>query len=173
MEHNRYLCAVCRSKLPQVPSRTLPLKTHIQIISATAAFVAVAGLAFGTWAAVKAALIYLPIIMLAEWVQWLRIREAVRCKTCHFDPMLYRRNWRAARKQVEAQMHVVSGELQVRIHNEIERISAHRLSVKQTAAGKNKVAVENEEILENADKIANDPEAEALPIQKIDQDTPG
>lgn len=82
--------------------------------------------ALGPWAAVKATLAYLPLWTGAEWFHWLHLREALRCKTCDFDSMLYQRDWRAARRRVEIKMQGLSDEMQARIQKEIVRIQNAR-----------------------------------------------
>lgn len=83
-------------------------------------------LALGPWAALKATLGYLPLWTAAEWLHWLQLREALRCKVCDFDSMLYRRDWRAARRRVEIKMQGLSDEMQARIQKEITRIQNAR-----------------------------------------------
>jgi len=65
----------------------------------------------------------------AEWIQWLRVRDALRCRTCHFDPMLYRRDWKAARKQVEIRMQKFSQDAQDQIRAEIQRLSGKEAAI--------------------------------------------
>jgi len=122
----RYICPVCRSAIQDLPRSGLSVKAHLQIFLITGVLVGSIYLGMGPWSAAKAVLAYLPIWTIAEWVHWLRIREAARCRTCDFDPLLYRRDRKAARRRVEIKMQGLSEELQQRIHREITRIQDQR-----------------------------------------------
>jgi hypothetical protein len=106
----------------QLPSSKLSLKAYVQIILITTVICAGAYFALGPWAGVKASLSFLPLWTAAEWGHWLRIREALRCRVCDFDSMLYRRDWKAARRKVEIKMQGLSDEMQAQIRAEIKRI---------------------------------------------------
>ena len=109
-----------------LPSSKLGVKVYVQLILITTLLCAGVYLALGPWAAAKAVLGFLPLWTLAEWVHWLRIREALRCRVCDFDSMLYRRDWKAARRKVEIKMQGLSEDMQARIRNEIVRIQNAR-----------------------------------------------
>jgi hypothetical protein len=102
------------------------MKTHFQIFLITGILVGIVYLTLGGWSASKAILAYLPLWTVAEWVHWLRIREAARCRTCDFDPLLYRRDRKAARRRVEIRMQGLSEEMQKRIYVEIERLQGQK-----------------------------------------------
>jgi hypothetical protein len=123
---SRYLCPVCRSPLGALPASKLGLKAYVQLALITTLICAATYFLLGSWAATKASLVSLPLYMVAEWVHWLKLREALRCRTCDFDPMLYRRDWRAARRKVEVKMQGLSQEMQTRIRGEIKRIQDAR-----------------------------------------------
>ncbi|MEO5668076.1 MAG: hypothetical protein ABIR96_08455 [Bdellovibrionota bacterium] len=123
---SRYLCPVCRSTMGNLPSSKLGLKAYVQILLITTVICAAVYFPLGPWAAARAALVFLPLWTAAEWVHWLKIREAFRCRTCDFDSMLYRRDWKAARRKVEIKMQGLSDELQARIKTEITRIQNAR-----------------------------------------------
>jgi hypothetical protein len=123
---SRYLCPVCRSSTKAAPQTGLNFKSHLQILFITAFLVATTYYLIGPWGAAKATLAYLPIWTLAEWVHWLKVREALRCRVCDFDPMLYQRDWRMARKKIEIRMLKLSEELQERIQQRIVEIQAQR-----------------------------------------------
>ena len=110
----------------QLPSSKLGLKAYVQLVLITMFICAATYFLLGPWAATKASLVFLPLWTLSEWVHWLKIREALRCRTCDFDPMLYRRDWRAARRQVEIKMQGLSEDMQARIRTEIKRIQEAR-----------------------------------------------
>jgi hypothetical protein len=131
---NRYLCPVCRSTISKLPSAGLSFKTHFQIFLITGILAGIVYLTLGPWSAAKSLLTYLPLWTAAEWVHWLRIREAARCRTCDFDPLLYRRDWKAARRRVEMRMQGLSEELQQRIQSEIKRLNAQRTKPSSTSS---------------------------------------
>ena len=121
-----------------IPSSKLSLKAYVQLVLITTVLCAAVYFTLGPWAAVKASLSFLPLWTLAEWVHWLKIREAFRCRTCDFDSMLYRRDWRAARRKVEIKMQGLSTELQARIQKEITRIQDARPNAAKKASEKSR-----------------------------------
>lgn len=125
---NQCICPVCRSSIKELPKAGLSFKAHFQLILITGVLAGLVYLSIGIWGAAKAILAYLPLWTLAEWVQWLKIREAARCQVCDFDPLLYHRDWKAARRRVEIRMQQLSEELQQRIQREIVRIQDVRLA---------------------------------------------
>lgn len=160
MTKQRYLCAVCRSKLPPLPDRHIGFSMHLKLLMTTAFFVMCVGLTMGGWAAVKASIFHLPLVLIAEWFQWLKIRSALRCKTCDFDPMLYRSNWRMARKQVERKLRNHSDELQRQIREEIARL--HEQKTGKTLA--NSDGANRETIPVSVDAPATQVPPEELPL---------
>jgi len=115
----KYLCPVCRSPLHKALHGRLAGVTHLQIFLLTVAISG--GLYFlqGWEGGVKGAFFYLPLWGLAEFIHWVSVRDAARCGTCDFDPMLYKRDWRAARQRVENRMNRLSGELQEKIREKV------------------------------------------------------
>lgn len=159
MSKQRFLCAVCRSKLPPLPQRHLGLAMHLKLLMTTGFLVMSVGLMMGTWAGVKASLFHLPLVLIAEWFQWLKVRSALRCKTCDFDPMLYRSNWRMARKQVERKLRHHSEELQQHIRAEISRLDAQKSGVSGAVASMDSKSNE-EATAETADTETSNRDAE-------------
>lgn len=97
-----YLCPVCRAP------RDAELKDHISFLAHVriAFLVGALSLVFRLFGAApwKAAVFYLPLWAVAEFFHWARMREAAKCRTCDFDPILYRKNPLEARRRVEAKL---------------------------------------------------------------------
>ncbi len=47
---------------------------------------------------------YLPLWAIAEYLHGINMRNSLKCGVCHFDPLLYGRDWRAARGKVEQKL---------------------------------------------------------------------
>jgi len=97
-------CPVCRSPRKADLRDHLSAKTHVQILAVVMTLASSLLLLSGWPAAIKSLLFYLPLWGICEFVYGVRVREATKCPTCHFDPVLYRRDWRAARVKVEKKL---------------------------------------------------------------------
>jgi hypothetical protein len=64
--------------------------------------------------ALRSLFFYLPLWASMEFAHWVRMRQATKCATCGFDPILYRKDWRAARRKVEERLGELAGQLQAR-----------------------------------------------------------
>ena len=109
------LCPVCRSKRNVRLTDRLDFSTHIKLALCTIAGAGILYAFNGFEAALKAIVFYLPMWAVAEFIHGARMREAVKCEACDFDPFLYQRDWRAARARVEAKLTLVSDDLKVQI----------------------------------------------------------
>lgn len=63
----------------------------------------------GMESASRVAFFYLPLWAFAEYLHGVRMRHSVKCEVCDFDPLLYKKDWRAARKIVEEKLNVHMG----------------------------------------------------------------
>ena len=108
---SRYLCPVCRAPRKTELRDELSAQTHFKIASTTFAVSALSYLAGGWVYAWQALFLYLPLWAMAEFVHWVKMREAAKCKACGFDPILYKRDWKAARRKVEDRLNGVVAEL--------------------------------------------------------------
>lgn len=112
----QYLCPVCRAPRKAQLKDDLPLSTHVRILSAVAALSSLSYLVGGwdlTW---RTAFLYLPLWAISEFIHWVKMREAAKCHACAFDPILYQRDWRAARHLIENRMSNVIDELRIKGH---------------------------------------------------------
>jgi hypothetical protein len=57
----------------------------------------------------------------AEFVHWARIRQAAKCGTCDFDPILYQKNWKAARARVENRLKTLEQNQIAKLREEMSR----------------------------------------------------
>lgn len=112
----------------------LRLGAAVGIIAACTALLSGPGLAF------KSLFLYLPLWAVGEFLQGKKARGLTRCQTCHFDPMLYARDWRAARKLVEAKLGSLSTEITQRIQQrsatEVQNRPANLLAAAKAKAAK-------------------------------------
>ncbi len=75
---------------------------------------AISGLAYffgGATLALKTLYSYLPLWALAEFAHGIHLREMTKCRVCGFDPILYKRDWKAARIKVELKLNALSANL--------------------------------------------------------------
>lgn len=63
----------------------------------------------GIESASRVAFFYLPLWAFAEYLHGVRMRHSVKCEVCDFDPLLYKKDWRAARKIVEEKLNAHMG----------------------------------------------------------------
>lgn len=113
---NRYFCPVCRAPRKANFQDELPIRIHLRIAASVAVVSSISYLISGFELAWRTAFLYLPLWAVSEFMHWVRMREATKCQACGFDPILYKRDWRAARKQVENRLGDVVEELRVRGH---------------------------------------------------------
>ncbi len=114
-----YLCPVCRAPMERELNGRLPFIRHVQMTLLTILISALAYLTMGPGVALKAAVLYLPLWALFEFLHWIQLRETLKCTACDFDPMLYQRDWKKARSQVEGRM--------TKIHDGLEAEIAARI----------------------------------------------
>jgi hypothetical protein len=122
----KYLCPVCRAPFDRNLQSRLSGTTHLRLALITIALVAGTYALLGTEAAIKSAFFYIPLWGLTEFGHWVRMREAAQCRVCDFDPMLYQRDWRAARAKIETRMNKLSAEMQDRIYAQVKIMGERR-----------------------------------------------
>jgi hypothetical protein len=125
---SQYLCPVCRAPMKRDLKARISLLRHFQILLLTISLVGLAYLVIGPYAAMKASIVYLPIWAIFEFLHWVQMREALNCKVCDFDPMLYQRDWKRARARIEQKMTKVHDNLELEIKARIDRVKAARPS---------------------------------------------
>jgi len=105
---SKYLCPVCRAPRKSDLKDDLPFSSHLKIFISVGTIVSLSYLV-GSWdLAWRTAFLYLPFWAISEFIHWVKMREAAKCFACGFDPILYQRDWRAARHQIENRMgHVI------------------------------------------------------------------
>ena len=118
----QYFCPVCRAPRRANLSDEIDFATHLRIFATVLAVSGVGYLYNGWLLAAKLALLYLPLWVSAEFVHWVKMREATKCKVCDFDMILYKKDWRAARTKVEAKLNAVMGGIKERTAAEAQRI---------------------------------------------------
>ena len=106
-----HFCPVCRAPAQSALVDSLSFRSHLQVFSLTSLVSGVAYLFFGIEGAVKASFSYLPMWAIAEFIHWTQMRERTKCRACGFDPILYRKDWRKARAQVETKLQGVVDKL--------------------------------------------------------------
>lgn len=100
--------------------------THLRLSLLSLSLMGLAYVGLGPTAAAKAAFVYFPLWGLTEFVHWVKVREDARCRICDFDPLLYHRDWRAARMRIETRMNQLSKEMQERIQAKVRQLEAQR-----------------------------------------------
>lgn len=103
----RYICPVCRAQRDVDLSDHIPISTHLKILLSVVFFVVTAWLLRGAVLAVKLAFLYIPLWALAEFFHWSKVRRDSRCPHCHFDPILYQKDWKAARIIIETRLNSI------------------------------------------------------------------
>jgi hypothetical protein len=101
---SRYICPVCRCPRDVHLSDALSLSFHLRLITFLSALALVLWVWGGWEQAAVSVFLYLPIWSLAEFLHWARVRQAAKCSQCDFDPILYRKDWKAARLRVETKL---------------------------------------------------------------------
>lgn len=115
MAKSKYLCPVCRAPRNVELSDLLPATTHLRIGLITFAISGIGYLIGGPAVAWKLSVSYLPLWAGSEFFHWAKMREATKCLTCDFDPVLYQKNPMEARKRVEAKLGALAEDLKNRI----------------------------------------------------------
>jgi hypothetical protein len=110
----RYLCPVCRAPRREDLRDDLTFETHFKMAFTILALAAFCYLLKGWGLAFRSLFFYLPLWAGMEFVHWVRVRQATKCAACGFDPILYRKDWRAARRKVEARLGELSTQLRAR-----------------------------------------------------------
>lgn len=110
-----YLCPVCRAPRNTDLRDHISGRTHLQIALITLACIAVLYFIGGPQIGWKGILFYLPMWAGSEFFHWAKMREATKCRSCDFDPVLYQRDPLAARRQVEAKLNVFVDDLKLRL----------------------------------------------------------
>ena len=101
---NTFLCPVCRSELRRPIRDALPLAIHAKLLLTTSVLVLGVHWWKGLESASRVVFFYLPLWAFAEYLHGVRMRHSVQCEVCDFDPLLYKKDWRAARKRVEEKL---------------------------------------------------------------------
>jgi hypothetical protein len=109
----RYLCPVCRAPRKTNLKDELPFSAHLRIGVTVISVSSICYLVSGLELAGRTAFLYLPLWAVSEFVHWVKMREAAKCSACGFDPVLYQRDWRAARSRVENRLGDVAEELRL------------------------------------------------------------
>ncbi len=130
---SQYLCPVCRAPMNRDLSPRIPFIRHFQIALLTTSLVGLVYLLIGPYAAMKASIVYFPIWAVFEFLHWVQMREALNCKVCDFDPMLYQRDWKRARARIEQKMTKVHDNLEIEIKARIDKVIASKASSKALA----------------------------------------
>jgi hypothetical protein len=117
----KYICPVCRTPVSAPEMTSLNAGTHIRLMLVTLAVAGGITFVAGTQAGLKSLLFYLVFWAAAELWKGLSVRDKTRCTVCDFDPMLYQRDWRAARRQVETKLSRISMDLQVEFQERLKR----------------------------------------------------
>jgi hypothetical protein len=112
----QYLCPVCRAPRKTQLKDDLPLSSHLKILSSVLALSSLSYLLGGWDLAWRACFLYLPFWAISEFIHWVKMREAAKCQACGFDPILYQKDWRAARHKIENRMGNVIEELKNQGH---------------------------------------------------------
>lgn len=108
-----YLCPVCKAP------RSLPLKnnigwaSHFKIFVTTLAIAAIVFLFLGWAAAIKSSIVYLILWAFVEFSHWVKMRGLAKCTVCHFDPILYKQDWKKAREEIEKCLQTRLTEIQI------------------------------------------------------------
>lgn len=118
----------------------LPATTHVRIGLITFAISGIGYLIGGPTVAWKLTASYLPLWAISEFFHWAKMREATKCLTCDFDPVLYQKNPLEARRRVEAKLGAMAEDLKSRILQKVpargasEAISAENAKAAAGAA---------------------------------------
>lgn len=92
-----FYCPNCRSSR-RLPNRTSPSLRHYIQIGLTSAFFTLLTWPWFNW---KGFVSFIPMWMIFETLHRARVRVALYCSNCGFDPYLYLQDVTAARKEVE------------------------------------------------------------------------
>ncbi len=120
------ICPVCQTPREGELRDRLSFKIHFQMIFASFTLAAVVYLFTGFEIALRCLAIYLPMLAVAEFIHGVKMRHATKCIVCHFDPILYIKDWRLARKNVEEKLTSMSQEIAAEIRQRSQKISAER-----------------------------------------------
>ncbi len=105
------LCPVCRAPRRENLKDSIGSLKHFQIALITLAICGIGFLIDGFPLAAKCLLFYLPFWAVADFLHGIQMREATKCPACGFDPVLYKRDWKAARAEVEVRLQKIVDEL--------------------------------------------------------------
>ncbi len=132
MGEQSYLCPVCRSPHELHRHAKISVLDHFRILLIVGMIAGVAYWLGGVSTALKSLVCYLPIWAAWELVHWALVREEMVCKVCGFDALLYLRDVKQARSQVESRLQTVQDEYMLKIGEKRKRI-AEQNSQKITA----------------------------------------
>lgn len=107
---------------------------HLRIGLVTLGVVGACFFLAGPEIALKSVLFYLPLWGACEFVLAVKTRESARCRTCDFDPILYRQDPKKARALIEAKLGRVMNETRDNILKRAEQIRLDRLPAGTTPA---------------------------------------
>ena len=122
-------CPVCQTSRNIELKDRLSWKMHFQMTVATVTFSSVVYLFTSVEIALRCLIVYLPIWAAAEFIHGVKMRQATKCEVCSFDPILYMRDWKAARKSVEDRLNIVSQEIASGLNERTKRVLAERKAV--------------------------------------------
>lgn len=120
------ICPVCRAPRNEKLTDNISPYRHLQLLLITLAICGLGYLIGGLPLALKLVIVYLPFWAVADYFHGIQMRKATQCPTCNFDPVLYRRDWKAARDQVEARLQKVVDDLRAQHLALIEKARAAR-----------------------------------------------
>ncbi len=108
----RFLCPVCRAPRELDLRDHISLNAHIKIASTSLMFASLGYLYRGFLFGFKVLLfVHLPLWAISEFLHWSKMRKESRCPQCYFDPILYKRDWKSARKIVEDRLQSISDQI--------------------------------------------------------------
>jgi len=100
----QYICPVCKTRAEKDLREHLSLGLHFRLIFVTLFVAFLAYQLGGAELAWKTLFLYLPLWAVGEFLHGVHLRHRVRCEFCGFDPLLYARDWREARRLVQAKL---------------------------------------------------------------------
>jgi hypothetical protein len=110
----QYLCPVCRAPRYIELRDHIAFSAHVKIILVVGLLCGIAYILGGLVSAVRMGVFYFPLWGAAEFWLWLKLRKEAPCQVCSFDPLLYQRDWKAARLAVETRLQAVSDQMKAR-----------------------------------------------------------
>ncbi len=122
----RFLCPVCSQPLNRELADHLSWSFHLRVGFGVLAICMVAYLFSGLDLAFKLVFLYLPVWAGAEFIQAAKTRKLAQCTVCDFDPLLYSKDWKAARSRVEQKLSGLSLERSTLIREHTAKMVQNR-----------------------------------------------